>query len=81
MNAEIKPKHVFTESGKIHQITHWDMDYLPKEEIEALYRPAIKPMPRNVSDPVRRPRTRLALILMGSGVLLLLLSIGLAAHL
>ncbi len=81
MSDAAKPKYVYKEGGKIRQVTHWDMDYLPKDEIEALYRPAIKPIPRGVADPARRPTPRLALALMGVGMLLLLFSVGLASRL
>ncbi|MEQ8849394.1 hypothetical protein [Botrimarina sp.] len=27
-------QHVFTEEAKQRQVSHWDMDYLPREEID-----------------------------------------------
>ena len=81
MSDAKKPKHVFKERSKIGQVTHWDMDYLPKNEIEALYATQAPPPPRDRTDPKPRTNTRLALILVGIGVLLLLISLGLAARL
>jgi hypothetical protein len=28
---------VFKEGGKIHQVTHWDLDYLSQDEVRDLY--------------------------------------------
>lgn len=65
----------------MRQVTHWDMDYLSKEEIEALYDQEKEPSPPDPPDSAHRPNSRLALVLMLVGVLLFLLSIGSAAYL
>ena len=30
-------KRVSLEESKVRQTTHWDMDYLPRDEVQALY--------------------------------------------
>jgi hypothetical protein len=37
MEEEKKKVRIFKESEKNHQVTHWDMDYLTLEEVQALY--------------------------------------------
>ena len=32
-----RKKRVTIERDKVRQTSHWDMDYLPREELEALY--------------------------------------------
>ena len=81
MSDQKRPKYVFKENGKIRQVTHWDLDYLPKEEIEALYRQETTPSPLDLPESSHRPNTQLALVFMGFSLLLLLLSIGLASYL
>jgi len=36
----LKKPRVYKESEKVQHTTHWDMDYLPLKEVEALYRKA-----------------------------------------
>jgi hypothetical protein len=36
----MKKPRVYKESEKVQHTTHWDMDYLPLKEVEALYRRA-----------------------------------------
>jgi hypothetical protein len=38
MKNEKKKIHLIKEDEKIKQVTHWDLDYLPKDEILDLYR-------------------------------------------
>ena len=51
----MKKARVYKESEKIDHTTHWDMDYLPLKEVEALYRGADGKPDSNAS-----PRTWLA---------------------
>jgi len=81
MRDQKRPKYIYKENGKIRQVTHWDLDYLPKEELEALYRQEKTPSPLDPPDSAHRPNTQLALVFMGIGLLLFLLSIGLASYL
>jgi hypothetical protein len=37
MKNEKKKIHLIKEDEKIKQVTHWDLDYLPKDEILDLY--------------------------------------------
>ena len=35
--TRLKKPRIYKESEKVHQTTHWDMDYLPLMEVEAMY--------------------------------------------
>ena len=37
MNNEIQKIRVFKEKEKLNQVTHWDLDYLTRDEIRDLY--------------------------------------------
>ena len=37
MKNGIQKIRLFKEKEKIHQVTHWDLDYLTKDEIKDLY--------------------------------------------
>ena len=37
MASRAKKPSVFKESQKIQHTTHWDIDYLPRKEVDALY--------------------------------------------
>jgi len=47
----MKKPRVYKESEKVQHTTHWDMDYLPMEEVEALYANADS---RSAPNPVQR---------------------------
>lgn len=49
--GEPKKPRVYKESEKVQHTTHWDMDYLPLKDVEALYgridsKPASEPIQR-----------------------------------
>jgi hypothetical protein len=45
-----KKPRIYTEKAKREHTTHWDMDYLPVEEVEALYGLNAKPLPDATSN-------------------------------
>ena len=65
-------KHLYTEREKIRHTTHWDLDYLPREEIEAY---CVRAAPERISntprDLSRRRQGRVGLGLIAAGLLLL----------
>ena len=73
-----RTKRVALEEDKRRQTTHWDLDYLPMTELEALHsRPAVgraaaRPA-KPPSDAVARRRWGLACLLAGLGLFLLAL--------
>jgi len=79
MQIPKKTRHIYSETGKTRQVTHWDMDYLPKDEIEALYDPISPPPPPQRRRASRQSTTNVGLMLIVSGTLLLLFSVGLGS--
>lgn len=79
MNPSKTKPRVYQEQPKTRQTTHWDVDYLTRKEVDALYRVDTSP---KRPDPPLSPRAsddrRLPLILIGSGLLLLVISLSLA---
>lgn len=79
---EKKKKHrVFKEKGKIKQVTHWDLDYLPREEINDLYFQKREKNHREAQPAHQSDSTKLALMLIGVGLVLLAGSLYLASRL
>ncbi|MFO7645739.1 MAG: hypothetical protein R6W95_15250 [Desulfosarcina sp.] len=82
MNQPNKKLRVYQEKPKTRQTTHWDIDYMTTEAVEDLYfgqppptaEPAAPPKPKQSGN-------RLALILIGAGVILLGLSLVVASRL
>jgi hypothetical protein len=71
-------KHIALEEAKARQTSHWDMDYLPWEQVEALYE-ALPPRRDIVSAPEHpepdHPRkTGFLCMALGTGLLLLALA-------
>jgi hypothetical protein len=83
MCATREPKskrRVVLEEGKIRRTTHWDMDYLPLRQVDALYeRPSVHPgEPPAESPPETTTNRRWGLICILAGLGLLGLAVSLA---
>jgi hypothetical protein len=76
-------KRVSIEQNKVRQTTHWDMDYLPFEEIDALYarQSASGEQPPSAAPPSEEAsKRRLGLVCIVCGLGLLALAVGLARY-
>jgi hypothetical protein len=64
---------VFKERGKVNQVTHWDLDYLSKDEVRELYERRPDDFRRRDKKGLesRKPNQKLALLLITIGLLLL----------
>jgi len=62
-------KRLYTEREKVRHTTHWDLDYLPIEEVENYYfqNPTNKRDPRAAFPKKTMDQRRLGLILIGIG--------------
>ena len=72
---------MFKERGKVNQVTHWDLDYLSKEEVFDLYERRSDDFQRRdkKGHVNRKPNQKLALLLTTIGFLLLAGSLYLAS--
>lgn len=65
-------QRLYTEREKVRHTTHWDLDYLPVEEVENYYfqNPTKKPAPKATLPKKIRDQRRLglALIVIGTGL-------------
>lgn len=76
-----RKKRVALEETKVRQTTHWDLDYLPRDEVEALYaRDASRPVEAPETKPARKPMTprRLGIICIAAGLGMLALAVAAA---
>ena len=74
-------KRVSLEETKVRQTTHWDMDYLPRDEVQALYaRDTIRPAEAFASDPPPKslPSRQLGIICIVIGIGLLIVAVAAA---
>ena len=79
-----RKKRVALEETKVRQTTHWDMDYLPRDEVEALYNRDASPPPE--THATRSTRTsmsprKLGIICIAAGFGLLALAVAAARYL
>jgi hypothetical protein len=81
MDENQKKHRVFKEKGKNEQVTHWDMDYLSREEVNDLYAQNREKKPREAQPERRSGGKKLALMLIGMGLSLLAGSLYLASRL
>ena len=78
MNEPIKKRRIYKENQKLRQVTHWDVDYLSREQLDAYYQTPPEPRAPERQPSGRNPTTPiLPFVLMGAGVALLLLALGL----
>lgn len=70
MTNQSTKQRLHTEREKVRHTTHWDLDYLPLEEVENYYflPPAKKRVPRDTSNRKQMDQRRLGLVLIGIGV-------------
>lgn len=81
MEEKQRKHRVYKEKGKIKRVTHWDMDYLPKEEINDLYAQNRGVSHRETQPEPRSGGKKLALMLIGMGLALLAGALFLASRL
>jgi len=81
MDEKQKKHRVFKEKGKIEQVTHWDLDYLSREEINDLYVQKREKNRREAQPERRSGGKKLALMLIGMGLALLAGALFLASRL
>jgi hypothetical protein len=77
-------KHIALEEDKVRQTSHWDMDYLPRKEVEARYaRPTTRPAQAPVAEERSKPMTsrQLGIICMVAGLVILALAVAAARYL
>lgn len=62
-------QRLYTEREKARHTTHWDLDYLPIEEVENYYfqNPTNKPDPKAALPKKTMDQRRLGLVLIGIG--------------
>lgn len=80
MTTENGKKRVALEQDKVRQTSHWDLDYLPLKEVDALYdRPGGRRETAGVSESPRKQMTNrsLGLICIAAGLGLLALTVAL----
>lgn len=81
MDEKQRKHRIFKEKGKIGQVTHWDMDYLSREEVNDLYVQKQEKNPWEAQPERRSGGKKLALMLIGMGLALLAGSLYLASRL
>ena len=69
-----KKTRIYKDQAKDRHTTHWDMDYLPRKDVEALYAKTEKKQPRKEPDVEGDPR-RIGWTLIIAGVVLLILTL------
>ena len=71
---ETKKTRIYKDQAKDRHTTHWDMDYLPRKEVDALYAESRKK--RHTKEPdMEGDPARIGWTLIIAGVTLLLLSL------
>ena len=81
MNDRVGKKRVNLERDKVRRTTHWDLDYLPSQEVEDLYAAEIHPPidePRREPSPKTMTNRQLGLLCMAAGLGLLGLAFAVA---
>jgi hypothetical protein len=84
MTTENAKKRVALEQDKVRQTSHWDLDYLPLREVDALYdRPGGRRETAGASESPRKQLTSrsLGLICIAAGLGLLALTVTVALFL
>ena len=81
MDENQKKHRVFKEKGKMEQVTHWDLDYLSREEVNDLYVQKREKNHREAKPEHRSDGKKLALMLIGMGLALLAGALFLASRL
>ena len=71
---EKKKKRIYKDQAKDRHTTHWDMDYLPRKEVDALYAKSSTMQKKKEADTEGDPG-RIGWILIIAGVSLLILSL------
>lgn len=72
MKTGKKKLHLIKEEEKIRQVTHWDLDYLPKDEILNMYKRGSGHGQKNsVGFAEDKSHERVSLLLIAMGLLLL----------
>lgn len=77
MSERSLKKRVAVEETKVRRTTHWDMDYLPRDEVQALYaRGTSRPAEASASDPLPKslPPRQLGIICIAVGIGLLVVA-------
>jgi hypothetical protein len=74
MDKQEKKTRIYKDQAKDRHTTHWDMDYLPRKEVDALYEKSEKKRYRKEPDTEGDP-SRIGWTLVISGVALLFLSV------
>ena len=70
MTNQSTKQRLYTEREKTRHTTHWDLDYLPIEEVESYYfqPPAKKRVPADAPPDKKMSQRRLGLVLIGIGI-------------
>jgi hypothetical protein len=73
MSNETPTIRLYKEKEKLQQVTHWDLDYLSRDEINDLYKRETDHHPREdrQSHATAKSNQKLSLLLITTGVLLL----------
>ena len=74
MKKAKKKAHIYKEQAKDRHTTHWDLDYLSRKEVEALYAKSEKKPKKREPDMEGNPG-RMGWLLIIAGVGLLILSL------
>ncbi len=74
MNKSLKKTRIYKDQAKDRHTTHWDLDYLPREEVESLYADSKKK--KGGSEPeIEKNPGRIGWTLIIAGVALLILAL------
>lgn len=80
MESQSTKRRLYTEREKVRHTTHWDMDYLPIEEVERYYfqHPSQKQGTRDAAPKKTMNQRRLGLVLIciGAGLFAAALTLG-----
>lgn len=81
MNNDTPKIRLYKEKEKLQQVTHWDLDYLSRDEINNLYERETGHHPREdkQSHATAKNSQKLSLLLITTGVLLLVGSLFIAS--
>ena len=73
MKNGLEKMRVYKEKGKIQRVTHWDLDYLPMDEILDLYKQKEEHQPpKGATGPATgKSNLKLSLLLIAAGLVLL----------